>query len=383
MQTHPHNQNRQPAAPGEAGPAPSVLTGGLLSRVDQAAVQRPAPVISGMKAFLDRPLRSDLLAVATYWLLALMVIFPSYVLEYGMAHALVAMAYNIVLDTAAVCFIVFYLLPWALEPRTRRPALLLLPLFLLLSGVLYKIGYGFILHDQQSEWTPTTLISSIIRHAQSYGLLGIMLVGKGYFDMQRRLLLANKAQTESELKLLKSQIDPHFLFNNLNILYALIQQDKEIASHYLSCFASLYRYLIRHKDDDFVTLADELKFVEDYIYLLTHRFGLAYSFRKVLLTDRSLDNRFVVPATLQILVENAVKHNRGDEDNPLEITISVCANTVSVSNQIRPKLTSVDSAGTGLLNLCERYRILANREVRIRQSTFFEVLVPVVQEPAY
>ena len=334
-----------------------------------------------MKTFLNRPLRSDILVVGTYWLVALLVIFPTYVLEYGWGRALAAMAYNIALDTAAVYFIVFYFLPRVMEPRFRPAALLLIPLFLLLSGVLYKAGYGLILVDRSGPWNIIALINSIIRHGQSYGVLGIMLVGKGYFDMQRRLLLANKAQTESELKSLKAQIDPHFLFNNLNILYALIQQDQQIASHYLSCFAALYRYLIRHKDDDFVPLAEELKFVDEYIYLLTHRFGQAYTFHKVVLTEASLEHRFVVPATLQILVENAVKHNRGDDDNPLAIVISVRDDTVSVSNQIRPKLTPVDSAGTGLRNLQERYRILSNKEMHVYREEFFEVLVPVMQEP--
>ena len=333
-----------------------------------------------MKTFVNRPLRSDILVVATYWLVALLVIFPSYVLEYSLARAVAAMAYNIVLDTAAVYFIVFYFLPRVVEPRTRLAALLLVPLFLLLSGILYKVGYGLILPSYRTPWTLTSLVGSIIHHGQSYGVLGIMLVGKGYFDVQRRLLLAHKAQTESELKSLKAQIDPHFLFNNLNILYALIQQDKQTASHYLKCFAALYRYLIRHKDDDFVPLADELKFVDEYIYLLTHRFGQAYSFHKVLLTEVNLDHRFVVPATLQILIENAVKHNRGDEDNPLAIVISVRDDTVSVSNQIRPKLTPVDSTGTGLRNLQERYRILSNKEMHIYRDDFFEVLVPVMQE---
>ena len=333
-----------------------------------------------MKLFFNRPLRSDILVVATYWLVALLVIFPSYALEYSLARAFAAMAYNIVLDTAAVYFIVFYFLPRVMEPRTRLAALLLIPLFLLLSGVFYKAGYGWLLPDHSGRWTIVSLIGSIIRHGQSYGVLGIMLVGKGYFDLQRRLLLAHKAQTESELKSLKAQIDPHFLFNNLNILYALIQQDKQTASHYLNCFAALYRYLIRHKDDDFVPLADELKFVDEYIYLLTHRFGQAYTFHKVLLTEHNLDHRFVVPATLQILIENAVKHNRGDVDNPLAIVISVHDDTVSVSNQIRPKLTPVDSAGTGLHNLQERYRILSNKEMHIYRDAFFEVLVPVMQE---
>lgn len=333
-----------------------------------------------MRTFVNHPLRSDLLVVATYWLVALLVIFPSYALEYPLASALAAMTYNVVLDTAAVYFIVFYFLPRVVEPRTRLAALLLIPFFLLLSGVLYKAGYGLLLPDHRLAWTPISLLTSIVHHGQSYGVLGIMLVGKSYFDVQRRLLEAHKAQIESELKSLKAQIDPHFLFNNLNILYALIQQDKQTASHYLKCFAALYRYLIRHKDDDFVPLADELKFVDEYIYLLTHRFGQAYSFHKVLLTESNLDHCFVVPATLQILIENAVKHNRGDEDNPLAIVISVRDDTVSVSNQIRPKLTPVDSTGTGLRNLQERYRILASKEMHIYRDDFFEVLVPVLPE---
>ncbi|OON68375.1 sensor histidine kinase [Hymenobacter sp. CRA2] len=332
-----------------------------------------------MKTFLTHPLRSDLQVTAAYWLVALLVIFPSYVVEYDWLRAIGAMAYNIVLDTMAVYFIVFGFLPLVMEPRTRLVSLPLIPVFLLLSGVLYKVGYGLIL-GTPIFWTPALFISSIIRHGQSYGMLGVMLVGKGYFDMQRRLLLAHKAQTESELKSLKAQIDPHFLFNNLNILYALIQQDKQIASHYLSCFSALYRYLIRHKDDDFVSLAEELKFVDEYIYLLHHRFGEAYSFHKVMLTEANLDGRFVVPATLQILVENAIKHNRGDEDSPLAIVISVGEDTVSVSNKIRPKLTPVESTGTGLLNLQERYKILSNKEMQVYRDGFFEVLVPVIKE---
>lgn len=332
-----------------------------------------------MKSLLNRLLHSDLFVVTvTYWLVAMLVIFPSYVLEFTWPRALAATAYNIVLDTAAVYFIAVYFLPRVMKPRTRLAALLPIPLFLLLSGVLYNAGYGLILQNQ-AAWTPTTLIGSVIRHGQSYGVLGILLVGKGYFDMQHRLLLANKAQMESELKSLKAQIDPHFLFNNLNILHALIQQDKQIASHYLSCFAGLYRYLIRHKDDDFVSLAQELKFVDDYIHLLKHRFGPAYCFHQELLTQTSLDGRYVVPATIQILVENAIKHNRGDEDNPLAITIRVRDDTVSVRNKIRPKLTPVDSAGTGLLNLRERYRILSNKEIDIHRDEFFEVLIPISQ----
>lgn len=330
----------------------------------------------------QRPSRADLLLVAAYWLVVAPVLLLQYRADTGWDAWRVAplVGATVLFDTATVAVLVGGLLPLFLGAR-RGLGVGLLPLFLLLSGGAYISLYGHLLGNS-AAFSGARIVLGAVQHAKSYGLLAVLLTGQRYFAAQRRVLLLQKAQAESELRSLKAQIDPHFLFNNLNILYALIQQDQQLASHYLSCFAALYRYLIRHKDDDFVSLAEELKFVDDYIYLLTHRFGQAYSFHRVLLPGASPEGRFVVPATLQLLVENAVKHNRGDDDNPLAITISVRADTVSVRNQIRPKLSPVDSAGTGLLNLRERYRILANRELRIRQDDFFEVLVPVLQAPA-
>lgn len=336
--------------------------------------------------FSRRLHRSDYLLTAVYWGLATLVILPSYVLQYGWGRAVGAMLYNIVLDTGAVLLLAFWLLP----RLTRRGQVLatFLPAVgaLLLSGVLYQFGYAVLL-DTSNSWTFAALIQGIIRHGQSYGVLGALFIGKRYFESQRDLLLAQKAQADSqraqaqsELKSLRAQVDPHFLFNNLNILYALIQQNQEEASHFLSCFSSLYRYLIRHKDADLVPLADELRFAEEYIYLLDHRFGPAYRFEQCVGPGAAeLAGLFVVPGTLQVLLENVVKHNRGDEDDPLLITLDVRADALTVRHRRAPKRTAVESMGTGLSNLRERYRLLAGREPVVRADAFFTVTVPVLQ----
>jgi hypothetical protein len=328
--------------------------------------------------FASRFSSSDYRVVAVYWVLATLVIFPSYVMEFDWWRGLLGMAYTIALDTAAVYALVFVILPRLAGGRGLLRPLLTLLGFVAVSGLLYHFGYHLILYP----FKPLNLArftNAVIGHAQSYGVLGVLMMGKSYFDAQQRLLRAQKAQAESELKSLRAQIDPHFLFNNLNILYALIQQDRQEASHFLSCFSSLYRYLIRHKDADLVPLEEELRFADEYIYLLQHRFGSAYEFRKTVhVPEPMLAGMVLVPGTLQVLIENVIKHNRGGDDTPLLVTIHVYADALVVRNPVALKRTGVDSMGTGLPNLRERYRLLTEQELRVEYNDFFTVTAPLL-----
>ena len=216
-----------------------------------------------------------------------------------------------------------------------------------------------------------------VQYAKSYGLLAVLLTGQRYFAAQQKLLQLRQAQTEGELRRLQAQVDPHFLFNNLNVLRGPIRHDPAAADEYLSRFAALYRFLIRYKND-FVPLAEELAFVDEYVYLLRHRFGAAYEFWREVPDGADL-RWLVVPGTAQLLVENAVKHNAGDEDDPLRITIRASAGALSVAHPRRPKLTAVDSLGTGLANLRERYRLLTGQEiVATDTAATFAVAVPLL-----
>lgn len=152
-----------------------------------------------------------------------------------------------------------------------------------------------------------------------------------------------------------------------------------MAEHFLECFASLYRYLLRHREADFVPLAAELAFLDDYAYLLRQRFGAAYEVRTTLAPHLDPAQHYAVPGTLQTLVENAVKHNQGDEDAPLLITLNVQPTHLRLHNPCRPKRTRPEPAGTGLPNLQERYRLLAGQPVQVQATpTDFAVVVPLL-----
>ena len=211
--------------------------------------------------------------------------------------------------------------------------------------------------------------------------ISMVLFIKQLIEVQNRLLTTEKEKKEAELKLLKQQIDPHFLFNNLNILGALIQQDKDVAAEYLNRFASLYRYIIKHKDEDVVLLEDEWIFAKDYIFLIQQRFGKAYNFEALKTIDSELlTSRFVPPGAIQTLIENVIKHNQGDQANPLVIEVNFENDVCSVKNEIRAKLTSVESTQTGLKNLEARYRLLSDKKmVIVKLNDSFEVKIPLLK----
>jgi two-component system LytT family sensor kinase len=328
-----------------------------------------------------RSYNSDVLLLVVYWLLAAPIIYSSYRHDFGVQRALAGILYTILLDSVAVYLLVFKFLPMALSRRNALVLLASVVVFVVLDAHFYLLGYQLLFSERALHWTAQEVLNAIIQHTQSYGMLGILMAGKRYFEVQSRLLQTQKAQTESELRNLKAQIDPHFLFNNLNVLRGLIQQDPAEANEYLGRFANLYRFLIRHKEDDFVTVAEELQFVNEYIYLLRHRFGEAYAFRQELAETADLDRLLVVPGTLQLLVENAIKHNAGDEDDALLITIKVTETELVVRHALRPKLTPVDSTGLGLVNLRERYKLLYNKAIQVENTgTAFIVTVPVMRQ---
>jgi two-component system, LytTR family, sensor kinase len=197
--------------------------------------------------------------------------------------------------------------------------------------------------------------------------------------MRENLLLAQRARVEMQLKLLQQKVDPHFLFNNLNVLSSLIEKNPEAASEFVTHFTRLYRYILQHRDAEIVPLDEELAFAKDYIYLVEQRFGRAYRFGVSLAQEQSRD-RLIIPTALQGLIENAVKHNIGSARAPLPITIAVDGDYLMVSNHFRPKPSASYSAGTGLENLQARYRLLTDKPVEIsREAEIFAVRIPLLK----
>ena len=325
-----------------------------------------------------KPSRTDWLLMAIFWSMA----FPFMVagnLDRPWWFIGLGWAFDVLISSALALVMVFVLFPAFLF--TRRYWLLFVSLLgtLIVFVTLDRlILLGMYYPDQPFRWR--SLLTGIVSVVPGASVLASVLTGKQFFETQQRLLRTEKERTEAELRHLKAQIDPHFLFNNLNVLDALIQRNPEQASAYLHRFAALYRYLIRHKDDDVVPLADELSFVSDYNYLIRQRFGRAYEVLTHLHVTDAL-TVFVLPGSIQTLIENAVKHNGGSETDPLLIELIATDDAVTVANELRPKLTVVESTGTGLKNLQTRYRLLSDRDVVVESASGqFRVTLPVLKQ---
>ncbi len=201
-----------------------------------------------------------------------------------------------------------------------------------------------------------------------------------YFRQSRQLLRReenNKLQAQYQYGLLKQQLNPHFLFNSLNILDYLVQTgEKQRASAFIHKLASVYRYMLRMEGQAVVELREEIAFVRQYIDLLTERFpqGLYVSIH---VTDEDMQ-KSIVPLALQILIENATKHNVVNASQPLYITIADKDGALRVSNNLQPRL-SASSTGVGLKNIDEQYKTLIGRGIQIdKTATTYAVVLPLI-----
>ncbi|MDD2307670.1 MAG: histidine kinase [Prolixibacteraceae bacterium] len=177
---------------------------------------------------------------------------------------------------------------------------------------------------------------------------------------------------------LKNQVSPHFLFNSLSSLKTLINESPAVAQEYLNHLSSVLRYTLQANENRLVSLSDELQFVESYFFLIKLRFtkniNLVQSISNELLAYK------VPPLALQILLENAIRHNEISKRNSLEISITTTSSqTLIVSNTINKKMTAEPGAGVGLANLSNQYRILGDRDIAIRkEDQKFIVEIPLL-----
>jgi len=177
---------------------------------------------------------------------------------------------------------------------------------------------------------------------------------------------------------LKDQVRPHFLFNSLSSLASLINTDSAKATQFVHKLADVYRYVLEQRENELVPLKDDLKFMEDYIFLQKIRFGENLRVKADLDLDR---NRMVIPLSLQMLVENAIKHNEISSDHPLEITITSTGNGhVIVKNNLQRKEVSEPSLGTGLENLRKQIGYFSDDPLLVREEPeAFIVRMPTLQ----
>ncbi|MBL7975680.1 MAG: sensor histidine kinase [Candidatus Kapabacteria bacterium] len=192
-----------------------------------------------------------------------------------------------------------------------------------------------------------------------------------------------RSKVEAELEALKNQIDPHFMFNSLNTLSHLIETDTESALLFNNSLAEVYRYILSYKGKTLVPLKEELEFVKNYFALLQLRFGCGLQL-DIDVPQHQVEKYLVPPISLQVLIENAVKHNEFSDTKPMVIVIRLLQNSVVVKNTKRTKTSNRHSGRIGLTNLNERYNLIVGKSIVINDvATFFTVTVPILPTTRY
>ena len=217
-------------------------------------------------------------------------------------------------------------------------------------------------------------------------LISAILHAKGFIDewksatkeeVVHQKLIAKSANAQFES--LKNQLDPHFLFNSLNVLSSLIDENPNQAQKFTASMSKIYRYVLEQKDKELVTVEEEIEFAKTYCDLVKTRFEDSVSFEfKVNETDLK---QYVVPLSLQLLLENCIKHNFATSSNPLRIKIYAGNGFLFIENNLQQREQVKESAGIGLSNIVQRYSLLTKENIFIEKSQdFFRMKIPMLTQ---
>lgn len=211
-------------------------------------------------------------------------------------------------------------------------------------------------------------------------IISTILTTISFFQSWRQATVS-EGQLKSELldyqyKSLVNQVNPHFLFNSLNVLTSLVNEDPDLAIKFIQQLSKVYRYTLENRDRELVTFEEEKKFIQSYLFLMNIRFEDSLD------VDLQLDENkkgMLIPMALQILVENAIKHNMISKQKPLKLKIEICDDIVCVSNNLQLPKNKPQSTGFGLENINKRLRLLSDKGLEIKQTeTIFTAKLPIL-----
>ncbi len=196
--------------------------------------------------------------------------------------------------------------------------------------------------------------------------------------LQKQLEDLKKDMLASQYTSLKNQISPHFLFNSLNTLTSLMYEDRDLASDFVTRLASSYRYILDNREQDLVSLQKELGFLDTFIFMMKVRHKQAVQIE--LNVDLDLDQYLIPTLSLQMLVENAMKHNVFSKEKPLSIIISTIQNdALAIKNNLQKRELKEATTCLGIKNIKKRYAFYTNKQVLVREEVdFFEVIIPLL-----
>ena len=271
-------------------------------------------------------------------------------------------------------------MPWYDNPHKR----LTLQIGFVFMWTIISIGIPFtiwyFINGKSLIYPPASIIIFIGSIIFLFGFIGITMTINFFKQWKQSLLQAEfykQEKLKADYRVLQNQVNPHFLFNTLNVLIAEIKYEPDTAIAFTRKLSKVYRYVLQSKNHDLISVKEEIEFIESYIFLQKVRMGNALD-SNINVSEGALQ-KSLPPLTLQILVENAIKHNIANEKNPLKISIeSEGDGFLIVTNHLHPK-TNTHSTQTGLSNIKSRYEILNQGEFNVEQTqTAFIVRVPLI-----
>ncbi|MDP2384795.1 MAG: histidine kinase [Bacteroidota bacterium] len=272
--------------------------------------------------------------------------------------------------------------PWIQKPLRR--ILIHAPVSIVFSTL--TIYGSMLLFDRYMCEIPKAGKDTLMIVSVSVGMLITFIIlsmeiGTQFFgNWKRSLLEVEKYKAESlqaQLQNLKDQVNPHFLFNNLSVLSSLVYKDQDKSVDFINQLSKVYRYLLDNRNNELVTLENELTFIKSYTYLLQIRFDTNIAFDFQVPEDKL--QLMLPPMALQMLIENAIKHNEVSSAFPLKIAIMVDQDILQVSNDLQLRKVEEESSRTGLQNIKKRYSYFTSRQVEVMQTEKqFVVRIPLL-----
>ncbi len=260
-------------------------------------------------------------------------------------------------------------------------------------GSLAIIAYSAIAYMVVQVIMVRLVVGSLPENPLSWGLrssyvailislvVSLIVVAIAFFqNWKHSLLEAERYKTEMlmyKYESLQNQINPHFLFNSFNVLSDLVYMDQKKAVDFISQLSQLFRYVLDSRDKELVPIKEELEFMDAFAYLLHTRFEDKLNIQQEFVAG---EDEMIVPMTLQLLIENCVKHNEISGSHPLTIRIVRKGDCLMVENNLQPKSMAPDSLQTGLSNIRQQYRYFTNKEIVVAEADLsFSVAIPLIK----
>lgn len=272
--------------------------------------------------------------------------------------------------------------------------LLLVTCGLIAFGIMAALAFGFIygitdkvFFHRNEAWDSFTRLSynmlagTFLFYMMILAFNGIIYYYQGWKEYQVQTERLMRENIQAKYDALRNQIDPHFFFNSLSVLTNLVYKSADLSADYITQLAKIYRYILDKKFENLVTIQTELDFLESYLFLIgiRHQHGIRFH---ATIDEQARKKGMIPPATLQMLIENAIKHNRFSGNEPLDITIISKDGFLWIMNPIRRKLRSESPSGIGLENIRKRYELSSGQSIEVSQSgDTFTVKIPIIQTP--